>query len=174
MNDQIRAKEIKSVPNHKDLHHIRWFIRRDVPEVLEIEGLSFEFPWIESDFTEELQNRNSIGMVVESEDKVVAYMIYRLHKNKLEVVNFAVHPENRRSGIGSKMMNKLINKLTSQRRSSIEVECDDAKTGMHLFLRSKGFRCSKIRRNVFVDSEGIKRDNYQFEFLVNDPYTHES
>ena len=30
--------------------HIRWMIRRDMPEVLEIERKSFEFPWFEEDF----------------------------------------------------------------------------------------------------------------------------
>ncbi len=27
--------------------HIRWMIRRDMPEVLAIEDESFEFPWLE-------------------------------------------------------------------------------------------------------------------------------
>ena len=30
--------------------HIRWMIRRDMPEVLDIERCSFEFPWTEDDF----------------------------------------------------------------------------------------------------------------------------
>ena len=32
------------------LVHIRWMIRRDLPEVLDIEADSFEFPWYEDDF----------------------------------------------------------------------------------------------------------------------------
>ena len=30
--------------------HIRWMIRRDMPEVLAIEHASFEFPWCEEEF----------------------------------------------------------------------------------------------------------------------------
>ncbi len=30
--------------------HIRWMIRRDMPEVNSIEQNSFEFPWTEKDF----------------------------------------------------------------------------------------------------------------------------
>ena len=30
--------------------HIRWMIRRDMPEVLDIEQCGFEFPWSEEDF----------------------------------------------------------------------------------------------------------------------------
>jgi len=43
--------------------HIRWMIRRDMPEVLDIESGSFEFPWSEEDFIRCLRQRNCIGMV---------------------------------------------------------------------------------------------------------------
>ena len=51
-------------------------IRRDMPEVLAIEGESFEFPWLEDDFIHCLRQRNCIGMVAEHEDRVVGFMIY--------------------------------------------------------------------------------------------------
>ena len=44
---------------------IRWMIRRDMPEVLDIERLSFEFAWTEEDFLCCLRQRNCIGMVAE-------------------------------------------------------------------------------------------------------------
>ena len=37
--------------------HIRWMIRRDMPEVLQIEAASFEFPWLEDDFIRCLRQR---------------------------------------------------------------------------------------------------------------------
>ena len=45
--------------------HIRWMIRRDMPEVLQIERTSFEYPWSEEDFIRCLRQRNCIGMVAE-------------------------------------------------------------------------------------------------------------
>ena len=45
--------------------HIRWMIRRDMPEVLDIENQAFEFPWTEEDFIRCLRQRNCIGMVAE-------------------------------------------------------------------------------------------------------------
>ena len=72
--------------------HIRWMIRRDMPEVLAIEHASFEFPWGEEEFLRVLRQRNCIGMVAEQGERVVGFMIYELHKNKLHIMNFAVHP----------------------------------------------------------------------------------
>jgi len=48
--------------------HIRWMIRRDMPEVLEIEDRSFEFSWSEEDFIRCLRQRNCIGMVAEHDE----------------------------------------------------------------------------------------------------------
>ena len=76
--------------------HIRWMIRRDMPEVLHTEQESFEYAWTEEDFLKCLRQRNCIGMVAEHGEKVVGFMIYELHKSKLHVLNFAVHPDFRR------------------------------------------------------------------------------
>src|SRR4249919_4352850 len=83
--------------------HIRWMIRRDMPEVLQAEQESFEFAWTEEDFLRCLRQRNCIGMVAEQGEKVVGFMIYELHKSKLHILNFAVQPACRRGDVGTQM-----------------------------------------------------------------------
>ena len=63
--------------------HIRWMIRRDMPEVLDIESRSFDGPWSEEDFMRSLRQRNCIGMVAEHDDCIVGFMIYELHKTRM-------------------------------------------------------------------------------------------
>ena len=48
---------------------IRWLIRRDMPEVMEIENRSFEFPWVEDEFLACLRQRNCIGTGYESSQR---------------------------------------------------------------------------------------------------------
>jgi ribosomal-protein-alanine N-acetyltransferase len=40
---------------------VRWMIRRDMPEVLDVEGDSFKFPWLEEDFIRCLRQRDCSG-----------------------------------------------------------------------------------------------------------------
>ena len=115
--------------------HIRWMIRRDMPEVLAIENRSFEFPWSDEDFIRCLRQRNCIGMVAEYDERVVGFMIYELHKNRLHVLNFAVRPEFRRRGVGTSMMRKLIGKLSDQRRNRILLEIRETNLDAQLFFR---------------------------------------
>ena len=51
--------------------HMRWMIRRDMPDVLKIENANFEFAWSEDDFIRCLRQRNCIGMVAERDDEIV-------------------------------------------------------------------------------------------------------
>ena len=103
-----------SIEEKKSLNvHIRWMIRRDMPEVLNIEESSFEFPWSEDDFIRCLRQRNCIGMVAEHDERVVGFMIYELHKTRLHVLNFCVHPTYRRLGVGSQMVKKTMRKVVT-------------------------------------------------------------
>src|SRR5258708_30124318 len=132
--------------------HIRWMIRRDMPEVLHTEQESFEFPWTEEDFLRCLRQRNCIGMVAEQGEKVVGFMIYELHKAKLHILNFAVLPSARRLGVGTQMVAKLISKLSSHRRTRITLEVRETNLAAQLFFRSQNFKAIKVLRSFYEDS----------------------
>lgn len=132
--------------------HIRWMIRRDMPEVLRIEAESFEFPWLEEDFIRCLRQRNCIGMVAEANDQVVGFMIYELHKNQLHILNFSVLPEARRTGVGAQMVQKLIGKLSHQRRNKILLEVRETNLSAQLFFRRLGFRAVSLLRDYYEDT----------------------
>jgi len=132
--------------------HIRWMIRRDMPEVLAIEEQAFEFPWQEEDFIRCLRQRNCIGMVAEAGERVVGFMIYELHKTRLHILNFAVHEQLRRRGIGAQMARKLMSKLSLDRRSRIVLEIRETNLPAQLFFRSLGFRAVSVLRNFYEDT----------------------
>jgi [ribosomal protein S18]-alanine N-acetyltransferase len=132
--------------------HIRWMIRRDMPEVLAIEHASFEYPWCEEEFLRVLRQRNCIGMVAELGERIVGFMIYELHRNKIQVLDFATHAEFRRKGIGRQMIAKLVGKLSTQRRNRIALYVRETNLAGQLFYRISGFRASEVAREHYADS----------------------
>jgi [ribosomal protein S18]-alanine N-acetyltransferase len=145
--------------------HIRWMIRRDMPEVLHTEQESFEFAWTEEDFLRCLRQRNCIGMVAEQGERVVGFMIYELHKNKLHILNFAVHPSYRRAGVGTQMVAKLISKLSSHRRTRITLEVRETNLNAQLFFRSQEFKALRVLRTFYEDSG---EDAYLLQYKLID------
>ena len=132
--------------------HIRWMIRRDMPEVLAIEHASFEFPWCEEEFLRVLRQRNCIGMVAECGERIVGFMIYELHRNRIHVLDFATHPEFRRHGVGRQMVTKLVGKLSTQRRNRIVLCVRETNLSAQLFFRVVGFRAMEVIREHFQDT----------------------
>jgi ribosomal-protein-alanine N-acetyltransferase len=150
-----------STPQQDVGFHVRWMIRRDMADVLQIETDAFEFTWSEEEFVRCLRQRNCIGMVAEWDDKIVGYMIYELHKNRLHILNFAVAPQFRRRGVGARMTTKLVAKLTAQRRSRILLEVRETNLAAQLFFRNQGFRAVSVLRDFYEDTT---EDAYVMQF----------
>jgi ribosomal-protein-alanine N-acetyltransferase len=149
---------------------IRWMIRRDMPEVLKIEHESFEFNWTEEDFLACLRQRNCIGMVAEHENHVIGFMIYELHKTKLHILNFAVASGFRRLGVGAQMIEKLINKLSQQRRQEIVLEVRETNLVAQKFYQAQGFRAVGVLRGHYADSaEDAYVMHYRLDAEVPEP-----
>lgn len=152
--------------------NIRWMIRRDMPEVLEIERLCFEYPWSEDNFIRCLRQRNCIGMVVDlirprekvfrdDNDHVIGFMIYELHKARLHILNLAVEPAFQREGVGTAMVDKLKKKLFPQRRTRIDLEMRETNLDGQLFFRRQGFRAVSVMRDFYDD---VTEDAYLFSY----------
>jgi ribosomal-protein-alanine N-acetyltransferase len=146
--------------------HVRWMIRRDMPQVLAIEQGSFEFPWAEEDFFRCLRQRNCIGMVAECGEDLLGFMIYELHRNRLHLLNFAVADEARRRGVGGQMLDKLINKLSSQRRNRIMLEVRETNLAAQLFFRQCGFKAISVLRDFYDDTT---EDAYLMQYALEAP-----
>ncbi len=108
--------------------HIRWMIRRDLPEIIAIDQFGTNDPYSEDDFYKNLSDRHTIGMVAEngsstdgsiSDERILGYVIYRLYGSSISIIRLAVHPLIRKQGIGAAIINQLKTKISPERRSAI-------------------------------------------------------
>lgn len=149
------------------LPHIRWMIRRDLPEVLNVEKESFADPWDEEEFVRCLRDRNCIGQVAEVADLVAGFIVYELQKGRIEILDIAVDPAFRNRGIGAALIGRLINKLSRERRREILVRVSEENLAGQLFLKAIGFRCIQIERGYWQPTADISVDAYLMRFHVS-------
>ena len=145
---------------------IRWLIRPDLDSVLAIEDRSFDFPWTREDFLHHLSQRNCIGIVMEGRcGDVIAYAVYEQHKQRIELLNLAVHPDHRFKGVGTKLMERLISKLSPMKRRKLVLNVGERNTAAHLFFRSAGFKATGVLRNHYDHCDD---DAYSFEYVSHE------
>ena len=74
---------------------------------------------------------------------------------RLELFNLAVHPKYRRTGIGRSLLERLVGKLSPQRRNSITFVIRESNIAGQHFLSACGFKATTIimRRWLFPRSD---------------------
>lgn len=145
-------------PSRETQVHIRWMIRRDMPEVLDIEREVFSDPWPEDEFLACYRQRTCIGMVAENRDSVLGFMLYELFKTHINLLNFAVSPWWWRAGIGRQLCDKLKNKVeVSSSRRFVRVMIRETNVDALLFFKRMGFIASEIHQGRYTstDDDGI-------------------
>ncbi len=146
---------------------IRWLIRRDHKEVLDIEKKSFVFPWDEDDLLTVLRQRKTIGMVAEYNHEVIGYMVYSLYPEQITLENFAVDERYRRKRVGFQLIQRLIDKLSQQRRRKIVLDIHETNLIGQKFFRSQCFIAKYVNREYFVED---KRDSYYMEYSLSETF----
>ena len=141
---------------------LRYMMRPDVLAVHEIEKMSFNYPWTVGDFIRCGRKIHYISVVAEIADEVVGYMIYDVHKHFLDLLNFAVHPDVRRCGIGQMMIGKIKDRLSKGPRDRVLMEISETNLHGQLFFRAMGFRATRVVRDCF-DGGG---DAYLMKYMV--------
>lgn len=132
---------------------INWLIRAEMPGILAIENESFEFPWSEEDFDKCLVQRNNIGMVARLDGELAGFMIYELMKDRLSLSNFAVSKQHRRMGVGTAMVEKLVSKLSPERRKHIDVFLRESNLPAQMFFKRSGFFWEETLKGTYEETD---------------------
>lgn len=96
----------------------------DVPEVHEIERLSFQTPWPPYAFEQELRgNRLAHYVVARAGEQVVGFAGMWLMVDEAHITTFAVHPDWRRRAVGRQLLLNLFElaRTINARRMTLEV-----------------------------------------------------
>ena len=130
--------------------------------IVEIEKQSQTNGWTIADFRKTIESHGVLGTVIfdEQDEKIIAYYVYEMEDNGINLLNFAVDPNYRRKGLGTAMMKLLKNRL-HLRRSYLTANVRESNLQMQLFLKANQFLATKVEHNYYVDYDG--RGNKKIE-----------
>ncbi len=134
---------------------IRWMLNKDINEVLAIEQDVFEFPYSREELICLLREQYVLGMTVESAGKVVGYFIYEIlnrPQRHNEILSFAVARGAQRQGIGSRIIQRMIDKM-SDANPTLTCRVRESNLIAQLFLQSHGFKATHIEKGFYEPDE---------------------
>ncbi|MDD5447837.1 MAG: ribosomal protein S18-alanine N-acetyltransferase [Actinomycetota bacterium] len=136
----------------KRLVRIRDMKERDLGQVHDIEVQTFPTPWTRSYFAMELGRRRSICLVAVRGGEVIGYLMSRFFGREVHLTNIVVSREERRGGIGSRLMGEFMRRCVERGVRYITLEVRGGNLEAQAFYRRFGFRDIGIRRGYYTDS----------------------
>jgi len=125
----------------------------DLDEVLAIERLSFSMPWSRGAFLYEMQqNRAARCWVMREDGSVVAYVCLWEIADELHITNIAVHPSQRRRGLGRTLLGGVIEDGRERGLRVVVLEVRPSNREALPLYESFGFRVVGRRRGYYYDT----------------------
>lgn len=132
---------------------VREMKREHIDEVMEVEHLCFSIPWSKEAFMEEISNNYFAHYVSALVDgKVIGYAGMWKVCDEGHITNVAVHPDYRRMGIGSRLIEKLIEMAKSFEIGSMTLEVRKSNLIAQALYAKYGFEVGGFRRRYYADN----------------------
>ena len=121
-----------------------------LPEVVEIERASCTMPWSESLFYNEIQNPRSIPKVARRNDQVIGYVCANRIMDEGHILNLAVHPDYRKLGIATALVEDMIGLLMHDDCRYLFLEVRASNEGAKRVYEKLNFKFLGIRKNYYI------------------------
>ncbi len=135
---------------------IRQFLLSDLERVYSIECASFNSPWAKADFKYHQAVCTEGFFVAAINNTIAGFIIIAPPMPKAgHILNLAVAPELRNLGVGTALVNYVIEKLRNQGVKRVWLEVRISNTGARTFYKKFGFREEGIIENYYTLEDAI-------------------
>ena len=129
---------------------VRRLAYSDLPAVISIERRSFPTPWSLAMFVLELSKPSGICLAAAAGDELAGYVVCSRYDQVWHLMNIAVAPEHRGSGVAGQLMRRLIEESRGTLPFTLEVRVsNDRAIGMY---ERFGFRSAGVRPRYYHDN----------------------
>ncbi len=145
----------------------------DLGKVLEIENDSFIRPWSLNSFKSELKSSQmATYLVARSEGCVVGYCGMWVVPDEAHITTLAVDKKFRGFGIGSRLLEAILEKAKHNRVRRISLEVRSSNENARRLYEKFGFIVKGVRKHYYFDEDGLvmfKEKMEESESNFNEP-----
>lgn len=136
--------------------NIQELAREHLEAIIDLENRCFSIPWSKQSFLEELANENAYyycAVLCENGCSVLSgYAGYWKIFDEGHITNIAVNPDMRRMGIGSKLLDYIMEKAAEQGIAAMTLEVRKSNYAAKVLYKNKGFIEKGLRKGYYEDN----------------------
>lgn len=125
----------------------------DLDGLMEIEKLSFRTPWSRQVFLEEIERQWAYVDVIKQRGSslVLGFANYWLVRDEVHLLNLAMHPEHRRGGIGTQLVDHVVAFARKTRCRYVTLEVRRSNIAAIGLYRKFGFQAVGVRPRYYLE-----------------------
>jgi [ribosomal protein S18]-alanine N-acetyltransferase len=144
---EILSKEPSEVAREIRVRRLAY---SDLPSVISIERRSFPTPWSLAMFVLELSKPSGICLAATAGDELLGYLVCSRYDQVWHLMNVAVAPERRRSGVAGRLISHLFEEARGELPFTLEVRVSNGEA-IAMYERF-GFRSAGVRPRYYHDN----------------------
>ena len=130
---------------------IRRLTYADLPQVIAIERRAFPTPWSLAMFVLELSKPSGICLAARRDGRMCGYLVCSRYDTVWHVMNVAVDPDARRTGVATALLSALLERVGDP-RAQLTLEVRRSNAGAIALYEGLGFRAAGVRRRYYQDN----------------------
>ena len=123
--------------------------KEDLTDVLEVSTLSLKESWSLDSFSRELSNPLAKYIVAIADNRIIGFAGVWVIVDEGHITNIAVHPDYRKKGVGSALVDSLI-------KNSKDWGC----TALTLEVRASNIPAQNLYKKFGFENEGVRKNYY--------------
>ncbi len=137
----------------------------DVPDVMLIESQVYTHPWTEGIFNDCIRVGYNC-LVYEQHNRLLAYGLVSIAANEAHILNLCVDPQVQGTGLGKRMLYKLMQLAEERLSDSIFLEVRESNEIAQNLYEQEGFNRIGVRKAYYPSPDG-REDAYVYAKALN-------
>jgi len=125
----------------------------DIDSVLEVSSLSFSIPWSKDSYIQELTNPIARYLVAKIDNKIVGFVGTWIVLDESHITNIAIHPNYRKQGIGSSLLEAFLKYCKSQGCIAYTLEVRNSNKAARTLYEKYNFKQEGVRKGYYEDTK---------------------
>lgn len=138
----------------RQLIGVRGMRSRDVPAVLEIEQVSYGYPWSERIFRDCLRVGYHAWVATDLDEQVIGYALLSVAVGEAHVLNLCVAPDARGHGVADRLLEALIGQAEAERAERVLLEVRPSNKSARRLYKRRGFERIATRPGYYPAPDG--------------------